>query len=131
MASSFNSDISNWGISSGVTDMGYMFDGASSFNSDISNWDVSSVTNMGGMFYGASSFNSNISNWNISSVTDMYGMFYGASSFNQILCPWGPKLPSNFNYGNAEDMFSGTRCANTNSPTGPTGPWCAVTTCPV
>jgi hypothetical protein len=26
------------------------------------------------------------------------GMFYSATNFNQNLCPWGPKLPSNFNY---------------------------------
>ena len=96
-ASSFNSDISNWDVSS-VTNMGVMFYGASSFNSDISNWDVSSVTGMGGMFNGASSFNSDISNWNIARVPDLSGMFYSATNFNQNLCPWGPKLPSNFNY---------------------------------
>jgi hypothetical protein len=60
-------------------------------------------------------------------------MFYGASSFNQNLCPWGPKLPANFNYGTfgaAADIFSLSGCANKNKPTGPTGPWCAVTNCP-
>ena len=58
-------------------------------------------------------------------------MFYEASSFNQNLCPWGPKLPSNFDYVNfAGAMFSGSGCANKNKPTGSTGPWCAVTNCP-
>jgi surface protein len=108
-----------------------MFDGASSFNTDISNWDVRSVTNMAGMFISASSFNTDISNWNVGRVTDMAGMFDGASSFNQNLCPWGAKLPSSFDYGfYAYFMFTSSGCANKNSPTGPSGPWCAVTTCP-
>ena len=54
--------------------------------------------------------------------------FGGASSFNQNLCPWGPKLPSNFAYGTyAAGMFDSSGCTNKNRPTGPTGPWCAVT----
>ena len=52
-----------------VTSMSNLFNGLSSFNSDISNWNVSSVTDMYGMFVGASSFNSDISNWDVSSVT--------------------------------------------------------------
>jgi surface protein len=99
---------------------------AFNFNSNISNWDVSSVTDMQGMFAGVSTFNSDISNWDVSSVTNMYYMFGGASSFNQNLCPWGPKLPSNFNYGNANDMFYSSGCASTTNPTGPSGPWCAA-----
>ena len=43
-----------------------MFDGASSFNSDISRWDVSSVKYMEeAMFFFASSFNSELSNWKL------------------------------------------------------------------
>ena len=111
-----------------VTDMKFMFFGKK-INSDISSWNVGSVTNMQSMF-AASSFNSDISNWNVGSVTYMNGMFYEASSFNKNLCPWGPKLPGTFNYfGSASNMFYLSGCANKNSPTGRTGPWCAVTTC--
>jgi surface protein len=111
-------------------DMQYMFYDKSTFNSDISNWDVSSVKNMAEMFAYASSFNSDISRWDVSSVTNMFGMFNGASSFNQNLCPWGPKLPLNFNYAtNAFNMFVSSGCLDKNRPSGPAGPWCAVTTC--
>ena len=68
--------------------MNNMFIASSSFNSDISDWDVSSVTNMGNMFIGASSFNSNLSAWDVSSATFMGGMFIGADSFNQNLGTW-------------------------------------------
>jgi surface protein len=128
-AATFNSDISNWNIGS-VTSMLGMFNRVSSFNSNISRWDVSSVNYMTEMFAYASSFNSNISNWNIAQVTHMQGMFDGARGFHQNLCPWGSKLPSNFDYVNfAGSMFMFSGCANKNSPTGLTGPWCDVTTC--
>jgi len=39
-----------------VTNMDRMFYNATSFNSDLSKWDVSSVTNMDNMFKGAASF---------------------------------------------------------------------------
>ena len=38
------------GVTSDVTDMSSMFEGATSANPDVSNWDVSSVTNMTSMF---------------------------------------------------------------------------------
>jgi len=63
-------------------------------------------------------------------VTDMREMFNGASRFNQNLCPWGAKLPGTFVYSTkATSMFGSSGCPNKNRPTGPTGPWCAVTTC--
>ena len=40
-----------------------MFDGASSFNSDISMWDVSSATDMNNMFNDATSFIQNLAPW--------------------------------------------------------------------
>jgi surface protein len=82
------------------------------------------------MFGGATSFNSDISNWNIAQVTDMTQMFKTATRFNQNLCPWGSKLPSNFDYArHTTDMFFDSGCANKNKPTDSAGPWCAVTTC--
>ena len=86
-ASSFNSDLNSWNVSS-VTDMQYMFRGTSSFNSDLSSWDVSGVTTMRSMFYDASSFNSDLSSWDVSGVTTMRSMFYDASSFNSDLSSW-------------------------------------------
>ena len=40
-----------------------MFVDATSFNSPIGNWDISSAETMAGMFNGASSFNQNLCNW--------------------------------------------------------------------
>jgi surface protein len=90
---------------------------------------VKLVTDMTNLF-SKSNFNSNISNWNVSAVTDMRSMFSMATRFNQNLCPWGAKLPSNFNYvSQTINMFTGTNCTNKTKPTGRSGPWCAVTNC--
>ena len=86
-ASSFNSDISGWDVSS-VRDMRGMFNYASSFNSDLSSWNVFNVTSMADMFTRASSFNSDLSGWDVSWVTSMTGMFNEADSFNQNLGNW-------------------------------------------
>jgi len=85
-ATSFNSDLSKWDVSS-VTEMRYMFHGGQLFNSDISNWDVSRVTTMWGMFYGATSFYGGISKWDVSSVISTGYMFFGAS-FNGDVSKW-------------------------------------------
>ena len=68
-------------VTTNVTEMNGMFEGASSFNQDISSWDVSSVTNMSYMFSTADAFNQDISSWDVSSVTNMSNMFYDASAF--------------------------------------------------
>ena len=69
------------GITSGVTDMSSMFEGATTANPDVSNWDVSKVINMTNMFNGATLANPNVSGWVVSSVTDMINMF-NASGFS-------------------------------------------------
>ncbi len=79
--------IANW-VTSAVTTMEGMFDGAKNFNEDISKWDTSSVTNMSRMFQDASSFNQDIGHWKTGKVTDMSWMFHGAVAFNQPLRGW-------------------------------------------
>ena len=89
-ASTFNQNIGSWDRTN-VTDMSYMFEGASAFNQDLSNdWrNISSVTkNMRGMFYGASMFNQDIGLWDMLNVTDTRNMFYGATAFNQDISSW-------------------------------------------
>ena len=106
-ATSFNGNLSGWDVSS-VTDMGSMFTAASSFNGNLSGWDVSSVTDMGGMFTAASSFNGNLSGWDVSSVTDMGSMFNAASDFNQPLSSWDVSSVTDMgNMFNAASSFNG------------------------
>ena len=57
------------GVTSDVTDMANMFNGATSANPDVSNWDVSKVTTMENMFNGATVANPNMSSWVVSAVT--------------------------------------------------------------
>jgi surface protein len=87
-------DISGW-VTSSVTDMQEMFNGATSFNADISGWNTSNVTSINGMFTNASAFNRDISGWNVSSVTNMYGMFQNATSFNQDVSGWNVSSVTN------------------------------------
>ncbi|SMG52841.1 gliding motility-associated C-terminal domain-containing protein [Marivirga sericea] len=101
LATSFNSDLNNWQVSS-IKDMTGTFFGATSFNGNISNWSTFDVENMSQMFDGATSFNQDIGNWSVSSVTTMNGMFRNASSFNQSLTDW-----FTFNVTNMSNMFSG------------------------
>jgi len=65
-----------------------MFYKATEFNSDVSNWDVSSATDMNSMFKYATEFNSDVSSWDVSNVIYLDGMFNGASEFNQQMCGW-------------------------------------------
>ena len=63
------------GVTSAVTDMSSMFEGATNADPDVSNWDISKVTDMSSMFEGATNADPNVSNWDISKVTDMTNMF--------------------------------------------------------
>jgi surface protein len=69
-----------------VTDLSYMFRSAIMFNHPIASWITSNVTNMRGMFNGATAFNQPIT-WDTTNVTNMHGMFELATTFNQSL-PW-------------------------------------------
>ena len=86
-ATSFNGDISDWNTSK-VTKMGSMFQGATAFNSDVSSWNTAKVTDMQSMFSSASTFTSDLSAWDVSHVVDMNYMFSGATAFDQSLATW-------------------------------------------
>jgi surface protein len=68
---------------------------ATTFNSDISTWEVSSATNMDNMFYEASSFNKDLAAWDVSKVSSMQQMFYDATSFDQDLSSWNTSRVEN------------------------------------
>ena len=130
MAHAFNQPLNGWDVSS-VTTMQVMFLSSIAFNQPLNGWNVSSVTSMLGMFSRQdifeSNFNQPLTGWDVSSVTTMQGMFFLASKFNQNLCPWGSKMM--FPNVNVFIMFASSGCPDTADPTGPSGPWCAVTNC--
>jgi surface protein len=131
-AAAFNQPLNRWDVNS-VTTMHNMFTNAEAFNQPLNGWDVSSVTTMQGMFmmfssaFGQPKFNQPLNGWQVGKVTDMGGMFSHCSKFNQDLCPWGSKMM--FSTVNVDNMFGGSGCPNMVKPTGPSGPWCAVTNC--
>ena len=67
--------------------------GASSFNSNISHWNISSVTDMNTMFYEATSFNQNLCPWGSKlpatfySGTTTYGSNVVYFMFTNSSCP--------------------------------------------
>ena len=83
-----------------VTTMVGIFEGALSFNQDISKWDVSNVTNMQQMFLSCRKFNQDISKWDVSNVTNMKKMFSDATLFNQPIGDWDVS-----NVTDMSDMF--------------------------
>jgi len=95
-ATAFNQDISSWEVSN-VTDMSYMFD-YTAFSQNISTWDVSNVTNMRAMFSNTTSFNVDITNWNVSNVTDMSYMFNNNTDFNQNISTWDVSNVTDMSY---------------------------------
>jgi surface protein len=66
-----------------MTDMSSLFEGASTFNSYIGSWDTSRVTTMNNMFNGATIFNQNITSWNVNNLSSK------------------PQQPTNFSTGSA------------------------------
>ena len=83
----FNEDISTWDVSS-VTNMTFMFDQASAFDQDIGEWDTQNVTSMERMFRNAETFNQDIGGWDVTEVTSMESMFFRAEAFNQNIGGW-------------------------------------------
>ena len=86
-ATSFNSDISDWNVST-VTEMRRMFDTATAFNQPLNGWNVAAVNDMSEMFAAASAFNRPLNGWNVAAVNDMHSMFYDAAAFDQPLNGW-------------------------------------------
>ena len=54
---------------------------AKSFNTDITQWDVTSLTSTSYMFLHALAFNQDISDWNVANIKDMERMLRDARSF--------------------------------------------------
>ena len=100
-ATAFNSDISSWDTSR-VENMAGMFNGATAFDQPLNSWDTSRVMSMVGMFSNASAFNGLIGNWNTSRVIDMSSMFANAINFNQPLNNWNTSSVFNMS-----SMFQG------------------------
>jgi surface protein len=86
-ASAFNQPIESWDTSN-VRDMAFMFFFASNFNQPIGLWNTGNVTGMTVMFYVASNFNQPIGLWDTSNVTNMDLMFYNCFSFSQDISIW-------------------------------------------
>ncbi len=103
-ASSLNSDISNWDVST-INNMQGMFENATAFNQDLSAWDVSSVTNMSVMFAGATAFNQDLSAWDVSNVISFYRMFH-QSGWNQSLAAWNISPSAQISYMIGSDQFN-------------------------
>eukprot|EP00963_Diacronema_lutheri_P009491 scaffold849_cov386-Pavlova_lutheri.AAC.3 len=89
----------------GITDMGLLFQGPNDFNQDISTWDTSTVTTMSFMFNAATKFNSDISKWDTSQVNSMEAMFLFAEVFAQNLSSWDVTEVTNCRSTSTEDTI--------------------------
>lgn len=115
-ATDFNSDISNWNVSS-VIDMFRMFRGATIYNNggvSLNSWDTSNVGSMFDMFRDTTNFNVPIDQWDVSNVIDFSGMFSYSDSlpddvFNQPIGSWNTSSAIFMN-----SMFNGRRVFNQN-----------------
>lgn len=83
---SFN--VGDWGISSKVTNMSFMFTNSSVSSLDLSFLNTASVKTMSGMFSESSVTSLDLSWFDTSSVTDMSDMFYSAYGLTSLDLSW-------------------------------------------
>merc|ERR1712183_573878 len=98
-------------VTTKVTDMTSMFQGAVVFDQDLDNWRVTKVTSFENMFQGAQLYNQDIDEWAVNAGTNFNNMFNGAAQFLQNLCDW-----QGHNFVTSEagtSMFIGTKCPTT------------------
>ena len=107
-ATAFNSDISSWDTSR-VTSMVGMFANARAFDQPLNSWDTSGVRVMVFMFANARAFNRPLNSWNVSNVAFMFSMFLNASAFNGLIGNWNTSRVIDMS-----SMFAGAIAFNQN-----------------
>ena len=107
-ATAFNSDISSWDTSR-VTSMVGMFANAIAFDQPLNSWDTSGVRVMDFMFANARAFNRPLNSWNVSNVAFMFSMFLNASAFNGLIGNWNTSRVRDMSI-----MFAGAIAFNQN-----------------
>ena len=104
-ATSFNDDISQWDIHSGLDASGGAAAAVSlagllrdlpAFNQPIGCWNTTGVERMDGLLEGATAFNQPIGAWDTSRVTTLACTFKGATRFNQDIGAWDVGRVSDF-----------------------------------
>ena len=76
------------GVTSNVTDMSHMFNGATQANPNVSKWNVSKVTRMNSMFQNTTKAIPDVSGWDVSKVTNMSNMFDNAVKAAPDVSEW-------------------------------------------